>query len=38
MKNYLQMCLLVTLVLGAGITLKDASHPATIGGQVVAGR
>lgn len=38
MKNYLQMCLLVALVMGAGITLKDTSHPAMIGAQVVASR
>ena len=38
MKNYLQMCLLLVLVVGAGITLKGNDHPAVTGTQVVASR
>ncbi|MDQ0462290.1 hypothetical protein QO010_000038 [Caulobacter ginsengisoli] len=35
MKNLLQMCLLVALVLGAGISLRENTSPAN---QVVASR
>jgi hypothetical protein len=37
MKNILQMCLLVALVLGAGVSLRESDHTAT-GSQVVASR
>jgi hypothetical protein len=37
MKNLLQMCLLVALVLGAGVSLRESGQPSSAN-QVVASR